>query len=465
MDIQVAILPPGEQLLTNKTAVFEITIPELNVRQYLHLPFDEFHRFFNAPEGIEADLLVVAGIVYVVDQLVSRNYFPDNWTRDLSLAIPVQDPTLWGSVSELLADALQFLTGDSWQFDFSSRDGAIYHGRERQLRVKHLYPASTACLFSGGLDSLVGAIDLLEEQDAPVTLVSHYDLGSTARRAQKLLVNLLEQQFPWRINLVQARVGTMPYVAESQGVAGKVQKPQIRETTFRSRSVVFLALGLYTASQHNTQERIIPLLVPENGFIALNPPLTDARMGSCSTKTTHPIFLDKFQNVVRQLGILNKIRNPLVTRSKGEVLTQTLNETLVRELAPYSISCAHPTRRKGWYRRDVSHCGYCVPCLIRRASLHQVGLDQGTDYGFDVWGGELGIKEDIAVDFRAILGWVYDALYNGRSVQSIVKKMNLPGPARDSALQVIQSGFDEMIQIMSEKAEDHIKQWAGLERL
>lgn len=464
MDIHVTVLPPEEQLLPNGTAAFEVTIPELDVRQYLYLPFDEFHRFFNAPEGIEADLLAVAGIVYLVDQLVPRSSFSDNWTRDLSLSIPVANPQLWDSVSEPLADALQFLTGDRWQFIFNGRQLPIYHHRERRLKNKPLRSASTVCLFSGGLDSLVGAIDLLEEQDASITLISHYDLGSTAKKAQTNLVNQLRREYPWRINLIQARVGGISSIHDSQNVFGRVQNPHTKETTFRSRSIIFLALGLYVAKQHST-ETTVPLLVPENGFIAFNPPLTDARMGSCSTKTTHPVFLDKFQSVVGQLGIPNEIRNPLVNKSKGEVLTQALNENLVQELAPLSISCAHPTRRQGWYRRDVMHCGYCIPCLIRRASLHQISLDEGTDYGFDVWAGELGLLEDVAVDLRAILSWVHGAVYDKRTSQSIMERMNLPITNQKVAQQVIQSGLEEMTQIISDKAEVRIKQWAGLDTL
>jgi len=463
MDIHVAVMPSEEQLLPNGTTVFEVTIPEIDVRQYLYLPFDEFHRLFNAPEGVEADLLVVAGTVYLVDQLVARSHFTDNWTRELSLSIPVENPLLWNEVSASFVDVLQFLTGDKWQLIFNGRDVPIYHHRNRRLKRKPLYQASTVCLFSGGLDSLAGAIDLLEKQTEAITLVSHYDLGSAARRAQAYLANRLQREYPWRINLIQARVGGVPHVSRSQSILGRVQNPKVKERTFRSRSIVFLALGLYVAKQQSIDEINIPLLVPENGFIALNPPLTDARLGSCSTKTTHPVFLDKFQSIVEQLGILNTIHNPLANKSKGDVLTQALNQVLVHELAPQSISCAHPTRRQGWHRRNVTHCGYCVPCLFRRASLHKVGLDYGTDYGFDVWAGELGLAEEIAVDFRAILSWVYDAHHGGRTIQRIVGRMNLPVTYQEIAQQVIQSGLNEMTQIISDKAAAHIKQWAGLE--
>ena len=35
----------------------------------------------------------------------------------------------------------------------------------------------------------------------------------------------------------------------------------------------------------------VTLYMCENGFISINPPLTDARLGSLSTRTTHPVYL------------------------------------------------------------------------------------------------------------------------------------------------------------------------------
>src|SRR5690606_3672172 len=43
------------------------------------------------------------------------------------------------------------------------------------------------------------------------------------------------------------------------------------DTTLRSRSFLFLALGLYAAAALGDRA---PLLIPENGMIALNVPLT-----------------------------------------------------------------------------------------------------------------------------------------------------------------------------------------------
>lgn len=466
MEVRVLHKATKDDLFGNGLSSFEINVPEINVRQYLALPFDDLHRYFgtNTPEGVDGDLLVVCGVCYVVDQLVSRSLFGDNWTRELEINIPVEDPDLWNTIAPQLKTALARLTGDKWYISFSLRQAPIYHHRHRSLVRKRLYPASLVSLFSGGLDSLVGAMDFLATQNEPLTLVGHFDLGSRARTDQARLAERLDKEYPWRINLVQARIGRVQNIGRHKGIFGKVQSPALGETTFRSRSIVFLALGLYVARRHSI-ESPISLVIPENGFISFNPPLTPSRGGACSTKTTDPQFLAQFQAIVRQLGIANKILNPFLGKTKGELIAHARNPHLVGELINSTVSCAHSTRRQGWPRKKVNHCGYCVPCLFRRAALHSVGLDQGSDYGYDVWLGELGLSETIASDLRAVLSWVYDAHYAGRTPERILNRMNIAEELRPTALHVAQAGLDEMTQVIRDKADMRIKRWAGLENL
>ena len=60
----------------------------------------------------------------------------------------------------------------------------------------------------------------------------------------------------------------------------------------RGRSFNFLAmamLGLSVVQRINGND-INKIFIPENGYISLNPPLTRRRIGSLSTRTTHPNF-------------------------------------------------------------------------------------------------------------------------------------------------------------------------------
>lgn len=54
------------------------------------------------------------------------------------------------------------------------------------------------------------------------------------------------------------------------------------------------------------------------------------------------------------------------------------NGALLRRLIPVSLSCSSPSKGR-WKGLGIQHCGYCVPCLVRRASL-DAGLGRGVDH-------------------------------------------------------------------------------------
>ena len=193
------------------------------------------------------------------------------------------------------------------------------------------------------------------------------------------------------------------------------------EPTLRSRSFLFLTLGLYAAYAQGPR---VPLLMPENGFMAINIPLTPSRIGSCSTRTMHPYFLGTMRGLIAALGFENGIENPLENRTKGETLRKCQDRATLMQLAKASVSCAHPTRRKHWRRKSARNCGYCVPCLIRRAALHEMGKDNGFDYGIDVCAGEMKMESESASDLKALL----DCLGSVRSKVEIRERVQMTGP-------------------------------------
>jgi hypothetical protein len=83
------------------------------------------------------------------------------------------------------------------------------------------------------------------------------------------------------------------------------------------------------------------------------------------------------------VGIPTDLVNPFQYVTKGEMLAQSRNPALLRTLLPYSISCAHPVASR-WKKDRQGNCGYCFPCLMRRAALHSVGWDEGHQYLYDV---------------------------------------------------------------------------------
>jgi 7-cyano-7-deazaguanine synthase in queuosine biosynthesis len=212
---------------------------------------------------------------------------------------------------------------------------------------------------TGGLDSLVGAIDFLETGQR-LLLVSHYDFGQLASIQQNLAGALIGHYGSERVHHLGIRV----------------QFPEAPELTTRSRSLLYLALGPCAAAPWGTA---IPLIIPENGWISLNPPLTLNRLGSYSTRTTHPYFLEQLTNLWREADCATPLVNPYQLLPKGEMVRGCRNRELLKELFKLSVSCARPVVSR-WQRGPAGSCGYCYPCLMRRAALHGLGWDRGEDY-------------------------------------------------------------------------------------
>src|SRR5690606_10145225 len=102
------------------------------------------------------------------------------------------------------------------------------------------------------------------------------------------------------------------------------------EITMRSRSLLFIALGISVAAHLGDGT---PLLIPENGTIALNVPLTPARRGSCSTRTAHPHYLALLQKWLGSIGLNHPLKNPLAEKTKGEAVTECLDSVLLKKVA------------------------------------------------------------------------------------------------------------------------------------
>jgi hypothetical protein len=215
-------------------------------------------------------------------------------------------------------------------------------------------PFDTVALFSGGLDSLIGAIDALEAGGRPL-LVSHAGEGAVSK-SQDDCFDLLKAKYPDR-SLERLRV----WMSFPKGFIDGVGS----ENTTRGRSFLFFALGAFAGTGLDGP---FTLNVPENGLIALNVPLDPLRLGALSTRTTHPYYIARWNELLSAVGISGTIVNPYWNRTKGEMAATCADPALLRAAAPKSFSCSSPTKGR-WKGKPTVHCGYCLPCLIRRASL------------------------------------------------------------------------------------------------
>ncbi|HPT97744.1 MAG TPA: hypothetical protein PLU39_07740 [Armatimonadota bacterium] len=404
------------------------------------------------PTTTAFDFLLFATAVYTADKTVLRAGARDSWTRQFSTASPVRSTDAWGPATGALTEALTFLTGDEWHLDW-------YQGANRPWGMGRIRrpPFDAVCLFSGGLDSLCGAIDLLEDpRRLRVLLIGHHD-STLIVPVQRTLAGALARHYgPLRVHFVDVFVRPSGPRARQ-----RYPLPTTRESTTRSRSLLFIALGLAAASARGQS---IPLYVPENGFIALNAPMVAARRGSCSTRTTHPYFLDRLSSALASAGIVNPIINPYQELTKGEVVAHCRNQEMLGRLIHRTISCAHPEQGR-YDSLPYGNCGYCFPCIIRRASIQAAGLSDATPYHHDICT-EMSVLQNEArgSDARAVFHALRSFARDGRSLdRALLSAGPVPEPALLRALQrVLNQGLAELHKLLWTNASAEVRRFASL---
>ena len=332
------------------------------------------------------DLFDLAALIYITDELSPR---PETWQREFDLYVPVVDVEQWRGVSSELEALLGFLTGDRFRVTWAPGRRLPPHGSHNLMLPGGGY--DSVCLFSGGLDSLTGAFKLLEE-GRRVLLVGHRSDGQ-ASMAQYELYRELQGRFGRQVDLIQCSL------ARSRNSNPKFALPPKSDENHRSRSFLFLALGVAVAAATKADE----LVLAENGLIALNPPLGPSRAGSLTTRTAHPRYLLDFVRFVRKINAFKgRIWNPLLYDSKTDLLADVLEWQI--PLVQRSVSCSHGTTSVRWEGiPDVRHCGHCVPCIYRRAAMMDAGLDDPRDYVDDVFGNLERLSPKRQQDMRMLL--------------------------------------------------------------
>jgi 7-cyano-7-deazaguanine synthase in queuosine biosynthesis len=333
------------------------------------------------------DLLALAIGVQVADTRISREmHAQDSWAREIDLNVPVSNPSLWDGAKPLIERALRFLSGDRWSLVFRQ-------GQARPLahREKPKWPNSKfgcVALFSGGMDSYLGAIDLLAAGKNPL-LVSHYwDQGTSSQ-------SKCSKHLSGKFGDVTSRHLRVYIGADKNNFP--LQPGEKTENTQRARSFIFFALAAAAASSLGHQTTIY---VPENGLVSLNVPLDPHRLGAWTTRTTHPFYMTRWNELLQSLAIPTTLLNPYQTKTKGEMLLSTPDPAFARATVGDTLSCSSVTKAR-WSGLPMGHCGHCFPCIIRRAaelkglgaevtkyqalpSLNQT-VDKQKAIGMDLW--------------------------------------------------------------------------------
>ena len=358
----------------------------------VHIRFENVAKIFRqnlSPRLI--DFLEMASYVYSADCATPRgkkwadNDSTEPWSRDFSFVIPVREPEFWAraEIQCLIADILEFLSSDKYSFTFVP----LRSDRSRQpyfefgdLKDWPFYAPSRVIMFSGGLDSLAGAVETAAAGEKLV-LVSHRPV-STLDARQSILFKELRRLCPGELIRV-------PVWVNKAGGLG-------RESTQRTRSFLFAALGTLVAQ--SVQANGVRFF--ENGVVSLNLPIAQEALRSRASRTTHPLALHLLSSLCAAIiGTDFAVDNPFLCKTKTEVVA-SIGEHQASRLIGHTCSCS----RSMFQTKAQPHCGHCSQCIDRRFATLASGLqehDPAKGYASDVF---LGRREDpleraIAIDY------------------------------------------------------------------
>lgn len=300
-----------------------------------------------------ADLIEIAASVHAIDRLVPRpteRQRPpaSTWTRSLWADIPVREPARWQAQVPLLIRLLRWLTDEDWELEFSQLEPGAGALDEPQGFLFETVPADAVpVLFSGGLDSAAGlAVQLLQGDAIGISVHTNGWMWQVQQRVLTALNQASRHQcVPMRYTISVA--------------SGK-------ETSQRSRGLLFLAAGVATAWAARQDH----LRVFENGVGAINLPYLRSQQGSQASKSAHPATLGMVRDLATAIsGRSFAIEAPAMTLTKAELIR--LAPPAARDALNLTVSCD-----AGFSARVPEHrpCGACTSCLLRYQSLTAAGL-------------------------------------------------------------------------------------------
>lgn len=413
------------------------------------LMFNNFVKVFdfkNELKSVEFDFFLISSLVYGIDNLISRDiYSNDGWARDLEVDFPVYNLDSWQGNEELLEETLKFLTGDFWTVTFSQNVVSNmfqpkYKRWTKNIEIFEKDKIKAVSLFSGGLDSLIGIVNELERLsiDEKILLVSHFDFKSAGpNRDQKKLFNYLNAKYPNKIYWIQSKVA----LSRKDNLDQKVEI----ETNYRSRSLFFLGLGCYLTP-------LAKLIVPENGTISINYPLTPSRVSSLSTRTTHPFILKSVNELLVVCGMNIEVDNPFKYDTKGEMFLDS-NQNILKGIFEESVSCGKRGRKQHWVNKiGTEHCGTCMPCIYRRAALNKAGLDTQL-YGNDITQAD-GIK---FVDMPALFSYLKRNIGLEKMKRDLLVNGSIQFDQLTEYANMVLRSKDEVLQLFVDKGNAFVK--------
>jgi len=297
----------------------------------------------------DLDLAYIASSLFVSESLQRMGKIKlDRWICFLVKRIDVWNKP---GIKYLLQDILSFMIKSRPMIRFKGAPKKRELHKSKQI----LKNADSVTLFSGGIDSLSGILNVHTTYGPTVgVFVSHANLSN---RVGKIANDFLRG-----------------YGIQTCRVDVQRQKRVLQQL----RGFLYLSFGVILARILETNK----IFISESGPIMYQPPLAPTDE---VTLTTHPTLIKLSKELFRKIyDIEFEFYEPFEDLTKAEVTAICPK----KEAIPFTNSCISTS----FAYSEFSHCGKCYGCLVRRLSCLVAGVTDAK-YGRDVLVQEIGERK------------------------------------------------------------------------
>jgi hypothetical protein len=320
------------------------------------------------------DLLEIAGYIYAADRSVSRGAIDSleyhSWSRNLHFVFKVRDLKFWQlkSTANFLSEALLYVSGDN-NISYTFLGGARDIGQLNLFDAEGINPEKNGkdsiALFSGGLDSLAGVLNILETTKNNVILVSHRANHGTTK-TQEGIHKKLQSDYPNRIKY-------FPFHCTLKGIRAP-------EETQRTRIFLYTAIAFSLAIIFKEKE----VNVFENGITSINFSKRADLINARASRTTHPKTLHHMREFFSHVADEKfEITHPFLFNTKTDIF-QLIHKFNRHNYINSTVTCTKTFQRFD-NNSSATHCGGCSQCIDRRFAAFASHLEQyDAIYNFEI---------------------------------------------------------------------------------
>lgn len=361
-----------DQKIKNQKDFLELEHRKGRKNQNVDISLTKFASNVYRLENRQKDLLEMAGYVFAADRKTYRGHPDDveyhNWSRKFHFHFLVRDIEFWNQdkVKKMLSEALCFMTGDiEYEFTFYKAEpdfpADIFDNENFELEGKE---ALNVLLFSGGIDSLAGALEKIRSTNDEICLVSHQSGVPSVKLTQRTLYDEINRIYPNRCKHYKFHCG--------------LAKKKSKDETQRTRPFLYCSMAYAIAATYDIDN----ITVYENGITSINLPETQDLMNGRASRTTHPKTIGLLEKLFTEIsGSAFKINHPFLLKTKTDVV-ELLKKNEGLGLLDSSVSCSRTFQKP----QGTTHCGRCTQCVDRRFAVYANEVekfDENGIYKFD----------------------------------------------------------------------------------